>query len=364
MPEQESPAVSPREVPSIAADNLPVPVPQRPLIVQPRPGRRTHFRAWLVLLLAAAVGAGGAWWATRPPLIPAGIAFSNGRLEADEIDISTKFAGRIAEILVDEGDRVAAGQVVARMDTRDLEAQLALAQAQIEQARHAIEEGQAELGEYGAQVRLAAQELNRARALVRSDFETREVLDQRQAQFEQASAAYHGTEAKIAGAQAALAAATHNADVVRIDIADDMLVAPKRGPILYRLANVGEVLPAGGKVFTMLDVTYVYMDVFLPTAQAGRVKIGDEARILLDAAPDRPIPAKVAFISSENQFTPKMVETQSERDKLMFRVRVRIDAVRLHEHEMEVRSGPPGLAYIRHNPRAAWPSFLQVRSDS
>src|ERR1700756_3034012 len=88
-------------------------------------------------------------------------------------------------------------------------------------------------------------------------------------------------------------------------IALTTLVAPRNGPIEYRVANVGEVLPVGGKVFTMLDASYVYMDVYLPTAEAGRVRLGSEARIVLDAYPAHVIPAKVVFVSSQAQFTPK-----------------------------------------------------------
>ncbi len=340
-------------------------VPEQKVALRPRPRRALGRRAWLALLAASAGAAGGVvWWLNRPPPVPPGIAYSNGRLEADEIDIATKFAGRIAAILVDEGDWVKPGQVVARMDTRDLEAQLAEARAQIRQAQHVVDDTRTELAQQGARVRFAAQELLRARALVPSGTERREVLDQRQSEFDQATAAYDGTEAKIAADEAALIAAKHNAEVIRIHIEDNTLVAPKRGPILYRLANVGEVLPAGGKVYTMLDVTYVYMDVFLPTEEAGRVKVGDEARIQLDALPGRPIPATVAFIAGENQFTPKMVETKSERDRLMFRVRVRIAPDRLRRHEAEVRSGPPGMAYIRYDPKAEWPPFLRLGEGS
>lgn len=157
---------------------------------------------------------------------------------------------------------------------------------------------------------------------------------------------------------AGVEAAVHSADLIEVNIADDTLVAPKDGPIEYRLTNVGEVLPAGGKVFTMLDVTYVYMDIFLPTLTAGRVKIGDEASIVLDALPARPIRASVSFLAAHNEFTPKTVETQSERDKLMFRVRIRIDPALLQAHEAQVRSGLPGLAYIRLD-ATPWPAALQ-----
>ncbi len=323
----------------------------------PARSRRWPKLAAAALLLCAGGGA-AYWWLTRPPGLPPGIAFSNGRLEADEIDVDTKFAGRISEILADEGSMVKTGQVVARIDTRDLQAELSQAQAQTAQARQMVVQSAADLVQMGSQLKLTAQELQRARTLVGQGYETLEVLDQRQSQFNVAVAAYHDTEAKIAAATAGVGAATHNADLIRVNIADDTLVAPKDGPIEYRLTNVGEVLPAGGKVFTMLDVTYVYMDVFLPTRTAGLVKVGDEASIVLDAMPTRPIRASVSFLAARNEFTPKTVETQSERDKLMFRVRVRIDPELLRAHEAEVRSGLPGLAYIRLD-ATPWPTDLQ-----
>ena len=140
---------------------------------------------------------------------------------------------------------------------------------------------------------------------------------------------------------------------------DNTLVAPRDGPIEYRVANVGEVLAAGGKVFTMLDASYVYMDIYLPTPEAGRIRIGSEARIVLDAYPDHVIPAKVVYVASQAQFTPKTVETKTERDKLMFRIRVRIDPDRLRGREALVRSGLPGLAYVRTDTATVWPANLQ-----
>ena len=148
-------------------------------------------------------------------------------------------------------------------------------------------------------------------------------------------------------------------ELFRVNIADNTLVAPRDGRIQYRITNVGEVLPAGGKVFTMLDVGYVYMDVYLPTLSAGLVKVGSDARIVLDAYPDHPIPAKVSFVADQAQFTPKMVETQTERDKLMFRIRLRIDAARSAEHADAVRSGLPGNGYVLADPKVAWPDWLK-----
>ena len=111
----------------------------------------------------------------------------------------------------------------------------------------------------------------------------------------------------------------------------------------------------------MLDVSYVYMDIFLPTMQAGRVVIGAPARILLDALPDQPLPAKVTFVADQAQFTPKTVETQAERDKLMFRVRAKIDPALLRAHPDLVRAGLPGLGYVQLDPNQAWPANLQTK---
>jgi HlyD family secretion protein len=338
---------------------LPALLPESP---PPGPRRRWRPIVLALILIAAAATSGAYWYTHRQPAFPSDIAWSNGRLEADEIDIDTKFAGRIATVLADEGDIVHAGQVVALMDTRDLEASLREAQAQIDGAEHSIAAARAELDQAASQMKLTAQELQRAKTLRAQGFETQEVVDQRQSQFDVARATFIAAQARIDSATATRDAAEHSAELIRVNIADNTLVAPKDGPIQYRLANVGEVLGAGGRVFTMLDMSYVYMDIFLPTAEAGRVALGAAARIVLDAQPEAPLPAKVVFVASENQFTPKMVETKSERDRLMFRVRVRIDAALARSEAAQIRSGLPGLAYVLLDPHGTWPAALEPRA--
>ena len=321
-------------------------------------GRRLRL-ALLVVLIALGAAGGGYWWLHRVAPLPPGIAVGNGRIEADPIDIATKFPGRIFRLFVDEGSMVKAGEVVATMDTRDLEASLKKAEAQVELAQKAIHEARANVDQMHTQVILTKQEIERTQALLKNGWTTKEVLDQRQQQLDSARAAEVAALARVEVAGHALRAAEHDVELYKVNIADNTLVAPRDGRIEYRIANIGEVLPAGGKVFTMIDVSYVYMDIYLPTLVAGRVKIGDEARIVLDAYPDMPIPAKVTFIAAQAQFTPKMVETQTERDKLMFRIRVRIDPERLHAHAEAVRSGLPGVSYVRFDPKTEWPERLQ-----
>ena len=343
-----------------------VPAPGRANLPAPSSASKgkSARKRWLrvVLIVAVVVGGAGAafyWWKHSQSQLPPGIAWGNGRIEADEIDIDTKFAGRIAEMLADEGDMVKAGQIVARMDTQDLAASLKKAEAQVRLAQKAIEEANANVAQQTSQVLLAQQEMDRAIYLVKQGAQTKEVVDQRQQQLDGANAALKAAQARVIEAQHALEASTHDVELYKINIADNTLVAPRDGRIQYRIANIGEVLPAGGKVFSMLDISYVYMDVYLPTQEAGKVKIGADARIVLDAYPNIAIPAKVSFIATQAQFTPKAVETKSERDKLMFRIRVRIDPERLRARADRVRSGLPGVAYLRLDPAVAWPPQLQ-----
>jgi HlyD family secretion protein len=338
------------------------PPSQLPAVVpQPVPVRKPRWRRAVAMLAFAAVaaGAGTWWWVHRPLPLPPGIGFGNGRLEADPIDIATKFAGRIYQLRADEGDMVEANQVVAVMDTRDLAQSLQKAQAQVEQVKKMIGQAQANDAQLRTQVLYAEQEMERATALQKNGWITKELYDQRQQQLNAARAAQLSTATRILELGHVLEAANHDVELYNVNIADNALVAPRAGRIEYRIANVGEILPAGGKVFTMLDVSYVYMDVYFSTLVAGRIKVGDDARIVLDAYPDLPIPAQVKYVAAQAQFTPKTVETQVERDTLMFRVRVRIDPALLKTHAAEVRSGLPGLAYVRFDSNATWPERLQ-----
>jgi len=347
------------ERPMVAGPLVPVHLPVPRATAMPGERRRRWSRLLFLLLALGAAGAGGAyWWTQSQSRLPPGFASGNGRLEADEIDIDTKFAGRIAELFADEGDMVSAGQVVARMDTRDLEASLKKSQAQVRQAQRSLDEAHAALEQQNAQVKFAKQELDRASNLVQKGFATRELYDQRKQQMDSATAALNAATARVGEAEHALDAAQHDAELYSVNIADNTLVAPREGRIQYRVANVGEVIPQGGKVFVMLDTSYVYMDIYLPTAESGRVRLGADARIVLDALPNVPIPAKVTFLATEAQFTPKAVETKSDRDKLMFRVKVRIDPALLRAHAAAVRTGLPGVAYVRLDPNVPWPPEL------
>jgi HlyD family secretion protein len=317
-----------------------------------------------VVLLAVALGGGLVLW--RYQLAPGeddAFASGNGRLEATEIDIATERAGKLEQVLVEEGDRVEAGQVLARMDSKTLRAQLRQAEAKVRQARTELDYGRAVVDQRQSECELANKNLDRSKRLYRTDpgAISREQIERDTAALETARAACSAADARLDNAEAAIQAAVAEVERINTEIDDTVLNASRGGRVLYRLAEPGEVLPAGGKVLTVLDLTDVYMTLFLPTDQAGRVELGAEARIIFDAAPEYVVPATVSFVAPRAQFTPKEVETRSEREKLMFRIKVRIDPELLMRYVEKVKTGVPGVAWVRLDPQVDWPPRLQVK---
>ena len=342
----------------------------------------------MILVLGVIVGT-SLWRDFQKPTLPEGFASSNGRIEAVEIDVATKSPGRITDILFDEGEFVTAGQVVAKMETNTLEAQLQEAEASLAQgessvtaAEGLVRQRESEraaavslIAQREAELEVARKRLKRTESLSEKNATTEQQLDTDRANFYSAEAALNAAKSQVAAADAAIATAKSQvigagAQVeaakatirrIRVDLDDCQLKSPRDGRIQYRVAQPGEVLGAGGKVLNLLDLSDVYMTFFLPTAQAGRVEMGAEARIVLDAAPRFVIPAKISFVASEAQFTPKTVETAEERLKLMFRLKARIDPGLLRKHLLQVKTGLPGVAYVRLDPTAQWPSNLEIR---
>jgi HlyD family secretion protein len=293
------------------------------------------------------------------------------------------------EILVHDGDFVTAGQVVARMDTAVLEAQLREAEAKSREAESAVESAQsnvrqresekvaaeAVVSQREAELVAERRHLTRAERLVARNAETQDNLDTFRATFLSAEAAIAAAKANVAAADSAITtankevvqaeasvAATQAAiERIQADIDDSTLKAPRDGRVQYRIAQPGEVLNAGGKVLNMVDLTDVYMTFFLPTDEAGRVQMGAEVHLAIDALPEAVIPARVTFVSDVAQFTPKTVETAEERQKLTFRIKAHIDRELLRKHIHKVKTGLPGTAYVQLDPKAEWPDHLKVR---
>lgn len=343
----------------------------------------------IVVLVAVAATGVYLYSALRRDSRGEGFASGNGRIEATEIDVATKLPGRVEQVLVAEGEFVTAGQLLARMQVQSLQAQRDEALARRQQALQAVAGAEAQVAlresdraamealvvQRESELDAARRHLTRSEVMAEAGSLTPQQLDDDRARVQTAEAALTASRAQVGAARAAITAARTQvtgarsaalaaaATIARIDadLADCELRAPRDGRVQYRVAEPGEVLAGGGKLLNLVDLTDVYMTFFLPETVAGRVAIGSEARIVLDAAPKFVIPAKVSFVASTAQFTPKTVETASERQKLMFRVKARIDRDLLLKHLPHVKTGLPGVAWVRTDPRVPWPEELAVK---
>lgn len=338
------------------------------------------------VVLAAAVYA---WTTIRGDDTPEYMISGNGRIEATEVDLATKLGGRVKDILVGEGDFVTAGQVLAYMQVNTLQAQLEEAQARQLQTVSAVDSAHAQVvmrqsdvaaaeavvAQRASDLDAARRRLARSETLAREGASSEQELDDDRARVRSAEAALTASRAQVAAAEAAEAAArtqvtgaratvtAAEATVARIqaDINDSTLTAPRDGRVQYRIAQPGEVLAGGGKVLNLVDLSEVYMNFFVPEQIAGRLALGSEVRIVLDAAPQFIIPARISFVASTAQFTPKTVETASERQKLMFRVKAQINRELLQKYLTQVKTGLPGVAWLKIDDKAPWPAELALK---
>ena len=316
---------------------------------------------WLIaLVVVGVIGAiGFKYWRDAQAALPDGIASGNGRLEAKLVDVAAKEPLRVKQVLVDEGALVTPGQVLVRLDTITLQSELYEANDNILAAQERLAVARASIARQRSEVGLASIEVERSRKLVQEGAGSQRELDARQKNVGTTAAGLAETEAMLKTAQQQVEVARSAAATIQTRIDDATLVSPVTGRVLYRLAEAGEVVPAGGKVLTLVNLEDVYMEIFLPSEEAAHIKVGSEGRITVDFQPDRVIPGFVSFVSPEAQFTPKQVETRSERDKLMFRVKIQIPRELAANYVERIKTGIRGVGYVKFEPTAAWPASLQ-----
>ncbi|MGO9845680.1 MAG: HlyD family secretion protein [Methylocella sp.] len=293
--------------------------------------------------------------------MPEGIVKTNGRIEATQVDVAAKYPGRLATLTVNEGDEVTAGQVVATIASPETEAQLRGAQAQVLKAKQALAVAVALIAQRKSDLDFTRADYERGKMLIERGNISQQMVDLRRNKFEAAEAAYVAANAQRDEAEAAIKAA--EADVQRLQsiLVDLVLVSPRSGRVQYRLARAGEVIAAGQRVLTILDLIDVYMTIYLPADVAGNLTLGDEARVIADPIPQYVIPATVSFVATDAQFTPKSVETAEERQKLMFRVKLQGDPAVLDKFHRSVKTGVRGLGFVRTDPKIAWPQELVAK---
>src|SRR5271165_3093704 len=316
------------------------------------------------IAVVAAAATGLYWWQEqRAHALPAYIVKTNGRLEFARIDIAVKNPGRIVELSVHEGEHATAGQILAKQDDAELKTQLAGAHAQRAEALGAIARAQAEFRAHQSGEALAQLEETQTEGLYHKKLVSEVELQRRQLALRSETAAVAAAAAALTEAKTSLEEADAAISRLQVQLGETLIKTPVAGRIEYKVIENGAVLPPGGRVATLLDPTDVYMTVFLGSQVAGKLRVGDEARIVLDGLEGQPIPATVSFISPEAQFTPKFVKTASERDKLVYRIKLQIPPAVAAQHDAQLKAGATGNGYVRLQANALWPTTLLAQAD-
>ncbi len=315
----------------------------------------------IFIVILAVVVAAVAWHFLKPAGTPPGLAYGNGRLEATETAVATKVQGKLIEVYFREGADLKTGQIAAQLDDAQLKADIRAAEAAVEQAKEYAKAAREDVKSAQSQQQLASVTLRRTQELIKKGFISAAQLDKDVSSMRTANATLASARNRVIQADASIREAEARVDSLKSNLDDLTLRSPVDGRILYRLAEPGEVLSPGGRVFSILDLNDVYMYIYLANLEAGSVELGSEARIVLDAIPDNPIPCTVTYVSPRNQFTPKEVETRDEREKFMFRIKLQVNQDWLARNIDIAKSGMPGIGWVKTDPDAVWPADLQVK---
>ena len=334
----------------------------------------------ILIVLVVVIGAAVGWWLTHrsdddPNRLPL-----SGTIEVTQVDLAFKIPGRLQERLVDEGDTVAAGQVVARLDAVDQELQVARAQAELDsaaavlarlesgsrpeeinEARAQLQQARAALKATESRFNLAREDLARYADLRKQEVVSQQKLDEQQTSrdttlnaHQEAVARVQSAEARLAlvlagprkeeieQARAQVAVTTQALALARQQLSDTQLKAPTDGVVLSKAAEPGTYLNPGSPVITVGHLRQVWLRAYVNETDLGRIHLNQQADVTTDTYPGKVYPGKVSYIADQAEFTPKSVQTFQERVKLMYRIKIDLDNPRF-----ELKPGMPADAVIR-----------------
>jgi HlyD family secretion protein len=264
----------------------------------------------------------------------------SGNIEAHESILSFKTVqSRIVELPFDEGQRVAAGTVLGRLDDSDYRQQVAIAEAaltaqkrQLDVAEQNVDATRRTVVSDEADVALKQLEFDRAQTLLTRGAGTVDARDVADTALKQSRAALDRDKALEAGADKSVTLAIANIgsaaealNLAKIVLGYTTLTAPYDGVILVRQAELGEVVSPGAAIVTLADITHVWLRAYVNETDIGRIRLGEQAAVTTDSYPGKVYPGRISFISESAEFTPKSVETHAERVTLVYRIRIDID---------------------------------------
>lgn len=296
--------------------------------------KKTMTLTFVVVTIAIFIAV---WWLFfRVTPLPEGLVQANGRIEGDHYTVAGKIAGKIIELKAREGDEVEKGQVLAKLDDAQINAKAL----------------QAEEGLVAAEALCRAAEVTEQQS--KQDQARLQNLQHKNAASEQAAeqalSAWKVAKGKLDAAKAQCGVSAAALQEV-LSLKDDLIIrAPAKGVVTTRTVDEGEVVTAGSPLFDIVDLDQLYLKVYVPEKQIGKVRLGLPARIYTDAFPDKPFPATVRYIASRAEFTPKEVQTPDERVKLVYAVKLYL----AENPEYQLTPGLPADAVIRWKENVQW----------
>lgn len=316
--------------------------------------RKTWFIT-LILLIGLAAGSYGLFLYLSPPKLPEGVIYGNGRIEGDEINIASEVTGRILESNLVEGKSVKKGDLLIRVEDKDLKIQLEQAKASYQAVVNDKARLQEELRTARHHQQNAETDINRYRKLKTSGAVSVQRTEEAENAYQEARGSVTSLEARLAEIASRLEAADQSIKLIESQLTKTSILAPGEATVLVKAVEPGEFVSPGKRVAQLIDLSRLELKVYVPEADIGRIKLGDSARVRIDAFPDRYLEAKVTRIDQQAQFTPRDIHMPAERVSTVFGVTLALD-----NPAGELKPGMPADAWILWKEGTSWPQTLVV----
>jgi HlyD family secretion protein len=314
--------------------------------------------AWLwtaIALVAIAGGSYGLYLYLLPKPLPEQVVYGNGHIEATEVHIAAEIPGRVVESTLVEGHHVAPGDLLAQIDTADLRLARNRQEAEIEALAAERKRAASELQVWHHHERTAERDLGRYRELRERNTVPPQRVEQAENSYQEAHGRVAALEAEIDAIEKRMVAARDERELADNRIAKTRIIAPIDGTVLVKGVEEGEFLQAGQTVAVLADLSRVELKVYIPEKNIGKVKLGDQARLRVDAFPDRLFDAAITRVDPRAQFTPRDIHMPEERVRMVFGVTLRVGNA-----DGVLKPGMPADAWILWLAGAAWPDRLFV----
>lgn len=251
--------------------------------------------------------------------------YGNGRIEGDEVRVAAKISGRILHLKVEEGDRVEQGQLLVELSSEEFEAQHQQATATVKAAQAALARAEAQLATLRHHEETARTDYERMKSLYESGAAPAQKLDQAENALEEVRGRVKDASAHVSQLQAQIQAAKATEAATRTTHEDTRIHAPLEGVVLLRLAEEGEVILPGTPILVLVDPNDLFLKVYIPEKEIGKIRVGNPSTVKVDAFPDRTFEGRVSEVAQQAEFTPKDIHMPDERTQLVYAVKIRLD---------------------------------------